>query len=265
MSKPLYLRPKCPHGVRVTYCGVCLGAMICKICGRRRDRCGHHNGSEVCNLHRRRKENCSECHPDLNLLHKIRKHCRRVFKQNNVPKSEIVQSSKDTLGCTVEYFNNFLQKKIDWWNARFLPKMSLQTMQLDHIKPINELKKLLKILVQSFHGIQHMDATTRAQFEAAIKSIMHVTNLQPLPPCINAMKKDKWDEEDNAEWTSSISYNYDYEAIYLPKSVWALVKSCDGTETSGIETAQATQSVSCNIEAKAVVTQTKITHFFCIK
>ena len=160
----------------------------------------------------------------------------------------------------------------------------MSTMQLDHIKPIQELKKLLEKLIAD----GNMTDVSRREFENAVRQIMHVSNLQPLPPCVNSFKRAFWTQLDEDNWQRDISCNADYNQIYLPQEIWRRLKS-DGlvhaSETSHSETSHGkvvvaatvsatvsdtvSATVSVNVSANVCggerIKQTKITSFFHFK
>lgn len=242
---------KCLHNVRRSYCRICVGGMICKICHRRRDRCQHNNGTEICVAHKRRKEQCKACHPDLVMLSKIRQICRRALRKAQFQKSSLWRSV-ETLGCSVQEFERHIQKKIEWWNARFSPKMTVDDADLDHIKPLHELKLMLENLKTSI---------LPEELEAMVRRMMHFTNIQPLPRIINIMKKAYWDAEDETNWTRDISYN-SYEKIYLPAHVWKFVtKDAEPSHTHTPITLPNTLK-SYNSQMFQDRRQPKITNFF---
>ena len=242
---------KCVHNVRRSYCRICVGGMICKICHRRRDRCKHNNGTEICVAHKRRKESCKVCHPDLVMLSKIRQICRRALHNAQFKKSSNWRSV-ETLGCSVDEFKLHILRKIEWWNARYLPKMTIDDAELDHIKPLHCLKLIIN---------NTQNPMSAQEFEAMVRRVMHVTNIQPLPRIINTMKKAYWNPEDEVNWMRDISHK-SYEQIYLPAHVWQFVAQ-DPQKTSHVHTHTQTHGiVQCGKKTPHLHSQPKITSFF---
>lgn len=242
---------KCVHNVRRSYCRICVGGMICKICHRRRDRCTHNNGTEICVVHKRRKEQCKVCHPDLVMLSKIRQICRRALRKAQFQKSSLWRSV-ETLGCSVQEFERHIQRKIEWWNARFSPKMTVDNADLDHIKPLHELKIMLESMKTSI---------SPDELEAMVKRMMHFSNIQPLPRIINIRKKAYWHAEDETIWTTDISYK-SYEKIYLPAHVWKFVIKDEASSHTHKLTTPQNIFQSANADIFEHGRQTKITSFF---
>ena len=46
-AKQKYVRPKCPHGIHNTYCGVCGGGCICEH-NKRTSKCAECGGCDIC-------------------------------------------------------------------------------------------------------------------------------------------------------------------------------------------------------------------------
>ena len=201
-------RALCPHGKAFTYCVECGGGMVCRLCSKRKDRCGHHAGSELCNKHQRRKQRCAECHPELAAAQKMRDQCGRVMRKMRETKND---SSTTMLGCTVREFREAMEVKMAWWNARYQPQMSWSSLHLDHIKPVHTLRARARRSARQ----RHQD----------IYSITHYTNIQPLPPTVNLLKKSTWNGQDDVEWNARVCGKREFAEIFLPASVWAKVEA----------------------------------------
>jgi len=66
-------------------------------------------------------------------------------------------------------------------------QMTFDNIDIDHIKPVKAFRD----------------------------EINHYTNLQPLLPAINRIKKAKWSPNDEVFWSENIKNNADYTEIYL--------------------------------------------------
>lgn len=201
-------RALCPHGKTFTYCVKCGGGMVCRLCSKRKDRCSHHAGSELCIKHKRRKQRCAICHPELAAAQKMRDQCGRVMRKLRVTKND---SSTTMLGCTVSEFREAMEVKMAWWNARYQPQMRWSSIHLDHIKPVHTL------LSRERRGVR--------QRQKQICCIAHYTNIQPLPPIVNLLKKSTWNAEDDMQWHACVCGNPAFAEIFLPASVWVKVKA----------------------------------------
>lgn len=202
------MRRKCEHGRLFTYCVPCKGAMICRECGRRRDRCVHHMGTEMCARHCRRKQRCFECYPALATAQRIRDQCRRVVHALRRAKTE---SSSAMLGCDAAHLREVFEQKMAWWNARFEPAMAWDSFDLDHIKPVHTLLELLR------------SGASEDEVRALQQAITHHTNMQPLPPRVNQIKRSAWSPADEARW-QHLRTDDAFREVYLPASVWARVQ-----------------------------------------
>jgi len=90
----------------------------------------------------------------------------------------------DSFDCFVKY----IEKKMDAYNISNpgSVKMTFENIHIDHIKPAREFARELN----------------------------HYTNLQPLLPSINQIKKAKWSKVDDKFWHDNIRDNNSYTEIY---------------------------------------------------
>ena len=182
--------------------------MVCRECGRRRDRCAHHVGSEICAQHRRRKQRCFECHPALATAQRIRDQCRRVMHALRRVKTE---RSSSMLGCDAAELRAAFDAKMAWWNARFEPEMGWDSFEMDHIKPVHTLLQLLRA------------GGGEDEVRELQQAITHYTNMQPLPPSVNHMKRSAWGPTDEERWQARMRGNGAFSEVYLPACVWERV------------------------------------------
>ena len=165
-------RLKCVHNKRKSYCKECGGGSICE--------------------HNRQKSHCKECNFKLYLVHLHRTALKRCIKLSNLDK---IKPSIDYLGCSVEYFMEYLKKKIDNFNQYSEIEMTWDNIHIDHIKPVSSF---------------NLDD------EEEFLSCCNYTNLQPLIAEINLNKSCKWSDKDNTYWTDNIKDKEHYD-IYIPK------------------------------------------------
>ena len=198
----------CPHNKRKSTCKECGGSQICehnrikstcKECGgsqicphnRHKSKCKDCGGGSICE-HNRQKSHCKECNFKLYLVHLHRTALKRCIKLSNLDK---IKPSIDYLGCSVEYFMEYLKKKIDNFNQYSEIEMTWDNIHIDHIKPVSSF---------------NLDD------EEEFLSCCNYTNLQPLIAEINLNKSCKWSDKDNTYWTDNIKDKEHYD-IYIPK------------------------------------------------
>jgi len=104
----------------------------------------------------------------------------------------LVKCKKTLQYLGVESFDTIIQhfqRKMDVYNAKNLQglQMTFDNIHIDHIKPV----------------------------KAFGDEINHYTNLQPLLPAINIIKKVRWSPKDEVFWRENIKNNTDYTDVYL--------------------------------------------------
>lgn len=212
---------KCEHNVYKSRCKDCGGASICQH-NKRKERCKECGGSSIC-IHNKRKERCKECggssfcehnkrksyctdcngssiceHNQQKFTCKLcltqseylvilqRKSLNRTLKQSS--KIKKTQHSIEYLGCTSEYFVEYLKNKMT-------ECMTFDNIHLDHIKPVSR-----------FNLDNHEE----------FLSCVHYTNFQPLLASDNMRKSNRWSDEDETFWVENIK-GKEYDKIYIPK------------------------------------------------
>ena len=161
----------CPHDNFKTNCRQCNGSAFCehdKLKTRCRDCCG----SAFC-PHNKRKTNCPQCYPFLHLAHLQRTNLKRVMKLSNLEKTK---PSIEYLGCSAEYFKDYLQSKM-------VDGMTFENIHLDHIKPVSKF------------DLSNIDA---------LLDCCHYSNFQPLLAKENLEKGNTWNETDEIFWNENI-------------------------------------------------------------
>ncbi len=221
MENKKYTKPKCPHNKIKAKCIECGGGSVCEhnkqkiyckdcggtaICEHKRIKysCKDCKGSNICE-HNKRKRLCVECKGSGTCIHnkrtdsckfcninnyliKLQRDCiRRIFlKSSKIVKN---QSTLDYLGCTIDYFKEFIMSKTN-------ENICINDMHIDHIKPV------------SVFNLNNIDE---------LKECCHYTNFQPLTSKINLYKSNKWSNTDELFWRNNIIFNDNYRDIYLPK------------------------------------------------
>lgn len=170
----------CEHRKRKDRCVDCNGNQICEH-RKRRNRCVDCNGSQICE-HRKMKCVCMTCNLPYYLIHLQRNSIKRLLNSTNIQ----TQSNIEYLGCTPQYFKNYIQSK-------FTDGMDFTNIQLDHIKPISKFN---------------------LEDPEEFLKCCHYTNLQPLFPNDNMLKANKWTEEDEKFWNENICYK-EYFSLYF--------------------------------------------------
>ncbi len=181
----------CEHNRRRNNCKECKGGSICEH-NRIRSRCKECKGSGICE-HNKRRNQCKECNPLLCLINIQRGQINRCFKSSTLHKNK---HSIEYLGCDIETFICYFQKKIDYFNTFIATDeiMSFDNIHIDHIKPISKF-----------------DLDNEDDF----LDCCHYTNLQPLVAKDNLEKSNKWTDENEIYWNNNIKGNIDYIEIYL--------------------------------------------------
>ena len=191
----------CEHNKRKAVCVPCNGQQICdhgKVRSRCRDcdgsafsehkrikyRCIDCKGSLICE-HNKRKSVCSICSLFTHLVDIQRHQIRRVMKLTDLRKTK---SSIEYLGCSVEYFKEYIEKKM-------VEGMTFEYIQYDHIKPVSKFE------------LTNIDD---------LLDCCHYTNLQPLLAKDNIEKRDKWTLDDDYFWNENIK-GKEYLELYFPK------------------------------------------------
>lgn len=179
----------CPHNQYKSECKNCGGSSICKH-NRIKSRCRDCGGVLICE-HNREKSKCKECNLQLYLIHLQRMAIYRCIKSSKLEKTK---PSIEYLGCSAEYFKEYLKKKMDNFNQFSEIEMTWDNIHIDHIKPINSF------------NLDDVDE---------FLTCCHYTNLQPLLAEVNLNKNCKWSDEDDAFWLQNIK-DKEYYDIYIP-------------------------------------------------
>lgn len=188
----------CPCKRKSEYCQIHGGGSLCAKHRIRRDRCRECGGTAFCKPHARR--DCGICYPLRGLVCKVRRAVRRIVKQGGAQKT---QCSEKYLGCSYVDFLKLMQIKVEMWNAISGDNFTLGEMNFDHIKPLT------------------------LATEETISELSHFTNIQPLPPKVNILKKAVWSEVDEKFWNKHIIQNSDWRGIYLPADIPGLTLAWD--------------------------------------
>lgn len=132
--------------------------------------------------------------PRFRVQENLRHLLRYTLKSKTTVKS---QRTYQYLGCDLQYFvSTYWPEKIKAWNDMYPNHpLSVETAVIDHIKP------------RAKHDDTEMHACN------------HYTNLQPLPPSVNADKSDKWGPTDEIHWREHIIFNETSREPYLPASM----------------------------------------------
>jgi hypothetical protein len=101
--------------------------------------------------------------------------------------------SIEYLGCTVEYFNEYL-------TAKMTEEMSFDNIHIDHIKPVSRF-----------------DLSNPEEF----LECCNYTNLQPLLAVDNLEKSAKWGDTDELFWRENIC-GKEYPNLYIPAIIGPL-------------------------------------------
>jgi hypothetical protein len=173
----------CEHNRRKSQCKECGGSAICEH-NQFKSRCKACGGSSICE-HNREKSKCKECLSLGAYLVKLQRgQLRRVLNLCDFNKSK---SSIEYLGCSVEYFIEFMKTKMT-------DGMTFDNIHLDHIKPVSR------------YNLENEDE---------FLDCVHYTNFQPLIATDNLSKNNKWSEVDEIFWTENIK-GKEYHKIYMP-------------------------------------------------
>ncbi len=175
---------KCKHNRQKSICKECGGGSICEH-NKRKSTCKECGGGSICE-HNKMKSNCKEClnvNEYLVLLQRI--NINRVIKSTNIEKTK---PSIEYLGCSAEYFKEFIEKKMTG-------EMNWTNIHLDHIKPVSKF------------NLEDMDE---------FLNCCHYSNFQPLLCSDNLSKNNKWNDEDDLFWNENIK-DKEFIEIYIPK------------------------------------------------
>ena len=173
----------CPHNKRKSICHQCGGGSIC-IHDKQKRQCHQCGGSAFCE-HDKRISNCSQCNPFLYLTKRQRDCLKRVMKLSNLEKTK---PSIEYLGCSAEYFKDYLQSKM-------VEGMTFENIHLDHIKPVSKF------------DLSNIDE---------LLNCCHYSNFQPLLARENMEKGNTWNETDEIFWNENIK-GKEYIPLYIPK------------------------------------------------
>lgn len=175
----------CKHDKRKSLCRSCGGSAYC-LHGKQKGVCKTCKGVSIC-VHGKHKRNCSICDPKQYLVGIQRHSLWRIFNSSSTLKK--TKSSVKYLGCEPSYFKDFIQSKMT-------SGMTLDTIHLDHIKPVTAF---------------NLDD------EEEFNSCCHYTNFQPLSATENLQKSSKWSDVDEAFWKENIR-GKEYIQLYIPTS-----------------------------------------------
>ena len=140
--------------------------------------------------HNKDYRNCKICNIQLYLINLQRKQLRKCLKNSNLQKTK---PSISYLDCSVEYFIEYFQKKMNNWNETNEVKMNWGNIHIDHIKPVTAF---------------NLDD------ENEFLDCCHYTNMQPLLVKDNLSKSCKWSDENDLYWCNNI-INKEYFDIYI--------------------------------------------------
>ena len=174
-----YSRPTCSHGnKRKEYCIDCYKS--------------GEGGSQLCPCLKIRRA-CKKCSPFEYCTRHVRNSIYRAFKRKGTVKHA---NTLQILGIeSFLQFKSYFDDKIETWNLQNpVNKISIETMEIDHIKPVAAFD----------------------DSEKAKREVNHYTNLQPLPQDVNAHKSAKWSDKDEEFWRANIIGNAEFREIYLP-------------------------------------------------
>ena len=173
----------CPHNNFKTNCRQCNGSAFC-VHDKAKARCRDCGGSAFC-PHNKRKAFCFECNPFKYLADIQRTSIKRVMRLTNLEKTK---RSIEYLGCSAEYFKDYLQSKM-------VEGMSFENIHLDHIKPVSKF------------DLSNTDE---------LLNCCHYSNFQPLLARENMEKGNTWNETDEIFWNENIK-GKEYIPLYIPK------------------------------------------------
>ena len=181
----------CEHNREKSKCKECGGSQICEH-NKRKSRCKECGGSSICE-HNKQKSRCKECNFKLYLINLQRGQIKRCLKFSSLTKTK---HSIEYLGCSIEEFINYFEKKIEYYNT-FIAKenlMNFDNIHIDHIKPVSKF-----------------DLDDEEEF----LKCCHYTNLQPLLNKDNLEKSNKWSDRNERYWNRKIIYNIEYLEVYI--------------------------------------------------
>lgn len=173
----------CKHNKQKCRCKECGGGSICQH-NRVKQYCRECGGSSFCE-HNRIKRQCKECISVNNYLIVLQRvNLNRIIKSKTISKTK---SSIEYLGCSAEYFIEYLEKKMT-------DGMNFDNIHLDHIKPVSKF------------DLENMDE---------LLDCCHYSNFQPLFGSQNISKGNKWNECDEIFWNENIK-GKEYMELYIP-------------------------------------------------
>lgn len=180
----------CEHNHLKFTCRICIGSSFC-IHKRYRHQCVECRGGSTCE-HSKLKVRCNICSPSSYMIGLLRRRTTKLIKSNKFIKDK---TTLKYLGCSEAFFCEYINNKMSNWNKTNDEKMTMQNIQIDHIKPCS---------------------TVTCQDQIAY--ITHFTNMQPLLAKDNLFKSDKWSMEDEVHWLLHIYNNINFDEIYWPKA-----------------------------------------------
>lgn len=171
----------CQHKTQKTRCVECGGGSVCQH-KKQRTRCVECGGGSICH-HNKRKDACTNRLPTLKYLILLQR-----SRINQAIRSGFTKSVIEYLGCDVEYFKQFIEKKMT-------DSMTWDNIHIDHIKPISKF---------------NLDT-----FDEFL-SCCHYTNFQPLLAQKNVQKNSQWNNQDEKYWYENIRGHDEHINLYLP-------------------------------------------------
>lgn len=173
----------CEHDKIKYGCRECKGSAYCEH-DKKKQICKECKGTSICE-HNNQKQNCKECLSLGEYLVKLQRgQIWRVLNQSNINKTK---SSIEYLGCSVEYFIEYLKSKMT-------DEMTFENIHIDHIKPVSRF---------------NLDN------EEEFLDCVHYTNFQALLSSDNLSKSNKWSDVDELFWNENIK-GKEYNKIYYP-------------------------------------------------
>lgn len=166
------------------------------VCSRRKKNDRKNNPEKFAKRWQKYEKNLKIVNPTAYKMRLIRDRMRRFFQQKKLKKTN---HTVEALGCTGQFFHEYITEKMKIWNATHDEQMTHMNIDLDHIKP-----------------------GSLAQNEEDMMKLSHWTNIQPLLKRHNGQKRNKWSKEDEIHWTTNIYQNHLYREIYWPKACTAM-------------------------------------------
>jgi len=162
-----------------------------------------HTRVPLCEHGRRRRE-CSQCEPETCYAGKYRNRLQKALRKDlaaGTDPTETVARSNKSFQTPHAYHavKIHIHSKMELYNESLrgqpeLPRMTFDTVVLDHIKPV---------------AVCIRDGEAR-------EIINHYTNLQPLFREDNMQKSHRWSVDDEIYWRENILLKPEFLALYMP-------------------------------------------------